>query len=316
MIHTLALTKDMKLIEDLELSELDNENIEWYWVDFDCPNKDEAMLLDTHFHFHPLAIEDCMYLLQRPKIDSYDDYIFFVFQALKEDDLEPIELDLFLGSNYAVTFHNIHLSHIDVIDLKIKSDDRIWSEGSLAICYHILNKIVEDYFPVVYRLEDVIDEIEANVEKATTIKLLDKIFDVRSDLLIVLRIVNQMEELLYRILASENLKKKHLYFSDIHDHLLKLKEMIESSQAISSEIRDSYISYNSYRMNKNMMLLTVITAIFIPLTFIVGVYGMNFKYMPELEMKSGYFIVLGGMLVIVVLMIIWFKMKGWFDIDK
>lgn len=315
MIHTFAITKDMKIKEGLALHELNKQDIEWYWVDFDCPNHEEARLLDTHFHFHHLAIEDCLYLLQRPKLDYYDGYSFFVFQALN-GEIQPIELDLFLGSNYIVTFHNIHLSQTEEVKVKLKANDKLWSEGSLSICYHILNSVVDHYFPVVYRLEDIIDEIEDNNEKASIITLLDKIFDVRSDLLRVLRIVNQMEELVYRILNDEHLKKKHLYFSDTHDLLLKLKEMIESSQAISTEIRDSYISYNSYRMNKNMMLLTVITAIFIPLTFIVGVYGMNFKYMPELELKYGYFIVLGILCLIGIIMFIWFKKKGWFDIDK
>lgn len=125
-----------------------------------------------------------------------------------------------------------------------------------------------------------------------------------------------MEQLVYRLLEMELFRKKKMYFSDTYDHLLKLKEMIESSLSISSEIRESHISYNSYRMNINMMILTVISAIFIPLTFITSVYGMNFDNMPELHYKYGYFIVLGLMGVLSICMILWFKKKGWFDMDK
>lgn len=124
-----------------------------------------------------------------------------------------------------------------------------------------------------------------------------------------------MRDLLYRILNSERLpdfKKHKLYFSDIHDHLLKLSHMIESSRDMTSDMRDSYLSVNSNRMNKNMIVLTVITTIFIPLTFIVGIYGMNFENMPELKWKYGYFLVLGIIAFVGISMFLWFKRKGWF----
>ena len=316
MLNTFAMMKDKTIKEGLTLDQLMKDDIEWYWVDFDCPDKNESALLDTHFHFHPLAIEDCLYLLQRPKLDQYEEHHFFVFQALDEDNMVPIELDLFLGNNYVITFHHTHLTQIDEVKIHLQNTPKKLAEGSIAVCYEILNKIVDYYFPFVYHLEDMIDEIEANAEKLSTKRLLDKIFSMRSYLLKMHRIVNQMEQLVYRILEVDQFKKKQMYFSDTYDHLLKLKEMIESSLAISSEIRESYISYNSYRMNKNMMLLTVVSAIFIPLTFIVGIYGMNFANMPELHYKYGYFIILGLMAALSIGMLIWFKVKGWFDIDK
>ena len=126
-----------------------------------------------------------------------------------------------------------------------------------------------------------------------------------------------MRDLLYRTLNSDRLpgfKEHKIYFSDIHDHLLKLSDMIESSREITSDLRDSYLSINSNRMNTNMMVLTVITSIFIPLTFVAGIYGMNFEYMPELTWKYGYFMALGIMTCIGISMFLWFKRKGWFDV--
>ena len=125
-----------------------------------------------------------------------------------------------------------------------------------------------------------------------------------------------MRDLLYRILNSERLQgfEDHkLYFSDVYEHLVKLADMAESSREMTSDMRDSYLSLNSSHMNQNMMVLTVITTIFIPLTFIVGVYGMNFQHMPELGWKYGYMIVLIIMAAIGTGMFIWFKKKGWFN---
>lgn len=318
MIHTLAITKDMQLKKDLPLNELDGANIKWYWVDFDSSDESESALLDTHFHFHHLAIEDCLHFLQRPKLDFYDNYNFFVLHALNNDGLTPSEVDLFVGNNFIVSYHKTHLEEIEEVRLKINTTENSWGDGSIYVFYQILDKLVDHYFPAMYRLEDQIDAIDDNVKGASLRKLLDRTFEVRSDLLRLRRIITQMRDLSYRILSSDHLKdikEKHIYFSDVYDHLLRLTEMIESSLALTSELRDSYLSVNSHKMNKIMMLLTVVTTIFIPLTFIVGVYGMNFKYMPELDLKYGYFIVLGIMLLIGFFMFTWFKRKGWFDLD-
>ncbi|WML34986.1 magnesium/cobalt transporter CorA [Clostridium sp. OS1-26] len=318
MIHTLAITRDMQLKKDLPLNELDGTNIKWYWVDFDSSDESESALLDTHFHFHHLAIEDCLHFLQRPKLDFYDNYNFFVLHALNNNGLTPSEVDLFVGNNFIVSYHKTHLEEIEEVKLKINNTENSWGDGSIYVFYQILDKLVDHYFPAVYRLEDQIDVIDDNVNGASLRKLLDRTFEVRSDLLRLRRIITQMRDLAYRVLSSDHLKdikEKHIYFSDVYDHLLRLTEMIESSLALTSELRDSYLSVNSHKMNKIMMLLTVVTTIFIPLTFIVGVYGMNFKYMPELDLKYGYFIVLGIMLLIGFFMFTWFKRKGWFDID-
>ena len=123
-----------------------------------------------------------------------------------------------------------------------------------------------------------------------------------------------MRDLLYRMINSERLsylKEQHLYFNDVHDHLLKLAEMLETYRDFSSDIRDNYLSVNSNNLNTTMMTLTVITTIFMPLTFIAGVYGMNFEYMPELSWRYGYFLVLGLMLLIALMMFRFFVKKGW-----
>jgi magnesium transporter len=180
-----------------------------------------------------------------------------------------------------------------------------------------MDKLVDNYFPTLYFIEDQLNELEAQGENRPNIqKLTQQVYDIRSDLLRLRRTVLPMRDLLYRIINSEKIsgfKGQHAYYTDIYDHLLKLSEMIESNREMTADLRDSYDSLRSNRMNSIMKTLTVITTIFMPLTFIAGVYGMNFVNMPELQWHSGYYIVIGVMLVLGLGMYSWFKRKGWFD---
>lgn len=316
MIRTIAITKDLKPIYDLPLAYLSKENIIWYWMDFINPTQEEISLLDSYFHFHQLSIEDCVFSLNSPKLDYYDNYIFFIINALNKDTLDPVEVSLFVGKNYIVSYHSDQLNELDEAFERSKANEKNWDKGPSYIVHQILDKIVDYFFPAINKIEDKLNEIENNVKRKPIHNLMDEIFEIRSDLLKLRRIVNSMRDLLYRILNSERLIGFHehkLYFSDIHDHLIKLSDMVASNREMTSDIRDNYLSMNSTRMNKNMMVLTVITSIFIPLTFIVGVYGMNFQNMPELSSKYGYFVVLLIMAVIAAEMVLWFKRKGWFD---
>ncbi|GBF11903.1 magnesium/cobalt transporter CorA [Tepidibacillus infernus] len=313
MIRTIAVTKNRQLIEGLPLEELKTSQIDWYWVDFESPTEEEKKLLESYFHFHPLAIEDCLQFLQRPKLDYYDGYNFFVLHSLNQDTLLAEEVDLFVSSQFIVSFQLFQSSEIELVRQELISDPLSLEKGPFHIMYRIIDKIVDYYFPTIYKIEDRINEIDNSIRPIHM--LMDEVFDLRSQLLTIRHTIFPMRDLLYRIINSERLeivKEQHIYFTDIYDHLLKLTEMIESNREVTSDIRDSYLSLSSNRMNTIMMTLTVITTIFMPLTFIAGVYGMNFKYMPELNWHYGYFITLGFMGIIALSMYFWFKHKGWF----
>lgn len=319
MINILAFTKKSQLIQNLTLEQLTGNDISWYWVDFESPDQEEIKLLSDYFKFHPLAIEDCLENLERPKMDYYDTYTFFIFHALGQDTLDPLEIDLFIGDNYVVTFHKSQLEEISSVHQKIINNENVQTEGPAYIIYLILDKIVDRFFPAVYRIEDYLNEIDIRSGDKKFISLIDQVFDLRADLLKLRHIINSTKELLYQMLNSDHLKdfKKNMrHFNDIYDHLLQLSDTVESSREVTKDIRDSYLSINSHRMNKIMTILTIITSIFIPLTFIVGIYGMNFDYMPELRWHYGYFYVLGIMAFIGISMLLWFKRKGWFNIKK
>ncbi|MDW0117061.1 magnesium/cobalt transporter CorA [Sporosarcina thermotolerans] len=319
MLRTIGMTTEDEMIFDFRLEEIKSLSLEWYWVDFDRPSEEESELLLSYFDFHPLAIEDCLGRLQRPKMDYYDGYTFFVLHSICSNDLEAEELNMFLGENFIVTFHRGRLQEMDKARELIMKQSKTWDQGHKFVTYQIIDKVVDQYFPILYNIEDHLDEIEEELSPRTVHLSMDYVFEVRSDLLRLRRTIFPMRELLYRMLNSGRLhfsQQEQAYFSDVYDHLIRLGEMIDSNRELTADIRDSQLSINSNRMNSIMTTLTIISSIFIPLTFIVGVYGMNFDRMPELHWQHGYLIVIIVMALIALSMIFWFKKKGWFGIDK
>jgi len=319
MLRIMAIAEDGELLPDRALERLTDREVAWFWVDFDCPKEDEVQLLDGYFQFHPLAIEDCLHLLQRPKVDHYGDTHFFVLHSLHPETLKADEVDVFLGPRGIVTFHLSPSQEVEEVWKRMLDPGARRGKDHNHVAYRLMDKLVDNYFPTLYKIEDQLNDIEdqgENRSRSDIQKMTEQIYDIRADLLRIRRTVIPMRDLLYRLLSSEKIpgvKEHYAYFTDIHDHLLKLTEMIESNREMTADLRDSYDSLRSNRMNSIMKTLTVMTTIFMPLTFIAGVYGMNFVNMPELEWRAGYYVVVGVMAALGLGMYAWFKRKGWFD---
>lgn len=315
MIRTIAVTRNYQIIKDLQLLDLLQGDYLWYWIDFQEPAEEEIDLLRNPLSFHPLAIEDCIHTLQRPKLDYYDNYTFFVTQSLNQQTFTREEIDFFLGENYIVSFHLQPSTEIEEVWNRLAVSANIEKWEPTHVLYLVLDKMVDNYFPLVYKIEERLNEIDQNSKGRTMEALLEDLFDTRHHLLSLRHTITPMRDLIYRVLNSQritSIEGKREYYSDIHDHLLKLTEMIEANRELTTDIRDSYISINSHQTNHVMKVLTVITTIFMPLTFIAGLYGMNFDYMPELTWKYGYFATIGLMILVAIGMSVWFKKKGWF----
>ncbi|MGD6817569.1 magnesium/cobalt transporter CorA [Metabacillus sp. 113a] len=318
MIRTLAVTDSGEVIYDLPLGSLKKEGYKWYWVDFQEPSEKEIQLLSKFFRFHPLAIEDCVEFVQRPKMDFYDDYFFLVLHSIHQKTLDAEEVDLFVSDRYLVSFHKKPVREISNLFLRVKKDAGMQS-GPMQIMYEILDKLVDEYFPPVYQLEDVLNSMEDKSGEQTISSIMEEVFKIRTDLSSLRRSIIPMRDLLYRMISSSKLsglKQKEIYLQDVYDHLLKLVEMIDANRELTADIRDSYLSISSDKMNRIMMTLTVMSSIFLPLTFIAGLYGMNFQYMPELQGRNNYFVVLGIMIVIVIVMVGFFWKVGWLRYKK
>jgi magnesium transporter len=315
MIRTVAITQSNEIKTGQSIQELISGSNRWYWIDFNVPTNEEIEFLKEPLRFHPLSIEDCIHTLQRPKLDYYDDFHFFVAQTFNPTTLEKEEVDIFLGQDYIVTFHNTINREIDDVWNRFELAKNPGNWDPSLILYHVLDKIVDNYFPLVYKIEDLLNEIDENSADRSTEKLLEDLFDTRHDLLSLRHTITPMRDLVYRMINSHRLTgilARKEYFSDIHDHLLRLAEKVEASRELTTDIRDSYLSMNSHETNRVMKVLTVITTIFMPLTFIAGIYGMNFENMPELTWTFGYFAALFAMFAIGISMFLWFKRKGWF----
>ncbi|MDL4838906.1 magnesium/cobalt transporter CorA [Aquibacillus rhizosphaerae] len=316
MIHIMAITDDNQIHTLKTIDEINSIDYQWYWIDFDQPTDAEVQQLDTKLHFHPLAIEDCIHELQRPKLDYYDDFNFFITHAINPKNLTKQEHDFFLGEKFIVSFHHHDSKETNQVWSKLSKTTNADQWDIYRVFYEVIDNIVDNYFPIIYEIEDELNDIENNKDAETMDVLLDNLFDIRHELLKLRHTINPVRDLFYRILNSNHLdgiRNRKEYFADIYDHLLKLAEMVASNREITNDIRDNYLSLNSHQTNQVMKVLTIITSIFAPLTFIAGIYGMNFANMPELTWEYGYFTVLIVMAVMSVAMFIWFKRKGWFS---
>ncbi|MBT2733726.1 magnesium/cobalt transporter CorA [Bacillus sp. ISL-7] len=311
MIFTYAITQDNQLIKEVKLEDLRSDRFKFYWVDFEEPTDVETKLLSEFFHFHPLAIEDCLHFIQRPNMNYYDGVLFFVLHSLSKT-IRCEEIDVFVGENYVVSFHKEKDEAIDMVKQKLFASKEMEKVGPLFVLHSIIDELVDCYFPILHQIEDKLNEYEE--KEASSKKVIEEVYEIRRELIRLRKTIIPMRDLLYRMINSKRIqetKQIHHYFSDIYDHLMKLTDMVASNQDVTSDMRENYMSIQSNRMNSIMMTLTVITTIFMPLTFIVGVYGMNFDHMPELHWQYGYFITLGVMAIIVIVMIFWFYKKGW-----
>lgn len=314
MIKTYYVNLNGELKETNSPKDISEEK-KWIWVDLNEPTKEESEILVDYFNFHPLSVEDATQVQQRPKFKQYDDYQFIVFHALDLKTLESEEVDIFIGDDFIVTFHRERYEEIDTIKRKLFNETIEINEPK-DILLNILDDIVDNYFPFIYDVEDKVFNFEDRHNLDITTKtLIDDTFDLRQELLIIKRTVQPMKDLVYRMREGKVLhlnEQQFLYITHINDHLMKQMEMVDSSREMTSDIRDNYISLNSFKMNNIMKILTIYSVVFMPLTLIAGIYGMNFTNMPELEWHDGYYIVLVIMAVIAIIMLIVFKKKRWF----
>ncbi|MFD3447942.1 magnesium/cobalt transporter CorA [Microbacteriaceae bacterium 4G12] len=310
---------------DLALQEIDLERTDcWYWIDVCEPTTDEhRQVLEEYFRFDHKAIEACLIDGERPQIHFFEGYHLVVINSITQGGLTPREVNAFISKKYLVTVHKQKDTAIEetwkLVHEGCNEEEEV-EKGPLYLLHYILDKIVDCYFPPVYDIEDRLNEMDDNINVHTAKHSLDELFQIRSELARMRRSLVPMRDLLYRIIHShrfeklekmENDREKH--YRDIYNHLVRLVEMLESNRELVADIRDSYISVTSDFTNDIMKKLTIISTIFMPLTFIAGVYGMNFTYMPELAQKPAYFIVLSVMVFLSLWMYMWFKKKGWFD---
>jgi len=286
---------------------------------------DEAILrqLGALFHLHLLALEDVVNVHQRAKFDLYPQQVFMVARMIEVDDagLSTDQLSLFLGERVVVTFQERPGDCFDLVRQRIRAGrGRLRSAGTSYLTYSLLDAVVDSYFPILELFGERLEHLEDEIIAQPSQHAIHHIHDVKRDLLVLRRSIWPMREMLHALvrepvpfIATED----RFYFQDCYDHSIQVMDLVETFRELGSDLMDVYLSSVSNRLNEVMKLLTIFTTIFIPLTFIAGVYGMNFDpdtspwNMPELRWYWGYPLSLLLMAAIAVAMLIYFRRRGW-----
>jgi magnesium transporter len=271
------------------------------------------------YGFHPLVLEDVLNTDQRPKMEDFGDYIYIVLKAFYygSDNNETVEdqISLILGSNFVISFQERQGDIFNPVRAQIRSGkSHIRKSGADYLTYALIDTIVDNYFIIIERLGEKIDDAEEELLTNPTAQTLQAIHNLKKEMMLLRKSVWPLREIVSSLERDESAlinKTTVVYLRDVYDHTIQVVDTIETYREMLSGMLDIYLSSISNRMNAVMKVLTIVATIFIPLTFVVGIYGMNFKYMPELGWHWGYYTVLFVVVAIGVLMIFYFRRKKW-----
>lgn len=289
------------------------------WVDIVGTHDFELLKnIGNNFNIHPLIVEDIYTTNQRLKIDYFPDYIFIVLKAINYDKDEVLELEqisLILGKNFVFTFQELQPNQFEQIHDRIRSSKgRIRKLSVDYLVYVILDVLVDNFFNILEDYGDRLDALQETLIQNPTPEILHEIYDFKKEIIKIRKATWPLREVLSQLSKMDSdfiNESMGVYIRDVYDHVIQIIDTIETFRDMISGMIDIFMSSVSNKMNEVMKVLTIIATIFIPLTFIAGIYGMNFQNMPELAWKWGYLTIVCVMVVIVIGMIIFFRRKKW-----
>jgi magnesium transporter len=296
---------------------LQDDHVNWLNVD-GLYNQDIIDTIQAKFNLHPLLIEDVL-SDQRPKAEEFENYFFFTLKMLYKIEGPKIDyeqISFVLGKNYLITFQEKEGDRFEGFRERIRLDQgRVRKRQADYLLYRLMDIIIDNYYNILDHIGDKVDEMEENVYENPSTRSFNKIQLLKKELIYLRKALYPLRDALSKIVKgeSEYIHEETLpFFSDNYDHVVHLIDSLDAYQDLTTNLLDIHMNAMNNRMNEVMKVLTVISTIFIPLTFIVGVYGMNFKYMPGLESEYGYPIMWGIMILVVAGMIGFFRYKKWF----
>jgi len=274
------------------------------------------------YNLHKLALEDLLNLAQRPKMEQYDDHLFVVFKMAKGQSPEQAEqVAMFIADKLLITFQEMKGDVFEPVKRRLPlGKNRLRKSGSDFLAYALIDQSVDELYPLLERYSELIEELEEKMMDKPGREQLEDVHRLKRGLLALKRIIWPERELINKLLRDESAlicDDSKLYLRDVHDHTVQLVEITETYRDMTMDLVDLYLSSVSNHMNEVMKVLTMIATIFIPMTFIAGIYGMNFNTasspwsMPELQWYWGYPLALGSMLAMAVVMLVYFKRKTW-----
>jgi magnesium transporter len=287
------------------------------WVNVDGLGDVELLeKLGQAFDLHPLALEDVLSVHQRPKVDEYPGNLYVVLRMLHyADGLNTEQVSLFLGKDFVLTFQEDVGDCLDPIRERLRKEPRqLCRQGADHLLYTIVDAIIDYHFPVLERLGEAAEALEDEAIESPSPRTMARVHQVKRELLTLRRSVWPLREAVNALLRTESPligKDTGVYLRDCYDHTIRILDMVETHRELVGDLTDVYLSSMSNRLNQVMKVLTVIATIFMPLTFLAGVYGMNFRHFPEIEWRWGYLGFWVASIGIVVLMLWLFRRKGW-----
>jgi len=287
------------------------------WVNVDGLGNVELLAeLGERFGLHPLALEDVVSVPQRPKVDDYDSHLYAVVRMLQYDQaLETEQVSVFLGNDFVITFQERPGDCLEPVRARLrKGTGQLRRQGAGYLMYAVLDAIIDGYFPFLERIGEVAEELEDAVVDRPVRATLNRVHAIKRDLLDVRRALWPLRDAINSLLRDESPllgDTARLYLRDCYDHAVQALDVVETHRELAGGLMDVYLSSISNKMNEVMKVLTIIATIFIPLTFVAGIYGMNFEKMPELTWAWGYPAVWLVMIAISVVMLLIFRHIGW-----
>lgn len=307
---------DQATIDHL-LTNLNQDRVNWINLD-GLTDLGIIEKLQSHFCFHALMIEDVLND-QRPKSEEYDDYLYFTLKMLyqiKSNKIEYEQISFVLGTNYLISFQEKEGDLFDHFRERIRLDQgRVRKKKADYLLYRLIDIIVDNYYVVLDNIGEQIEDIEESIHSNLSERAFHKIQALKKELIFLRKAVYPLREALSKVVKGETsfVQEENLrYFSDVYDHTVHLIDSLDTYKDLTSSLMDIHINTMNTKMNQVMKLLTIITTIFIPLSFIASIYGMNFEHMPELQWEYGYPAVLMVMAAVLIGMIYYFKRRKWF----
>jgi len=288
------------------------------WADIEGGDAEHDASVLRDFGIHPLAIQDALRPRHPPKIERFDDYWFILLRGLDTDsegiDFGAIQLSIFVGDRFLLSRHSQPSVSANWLLDRLQQDPAWMAEGSGSLAIRLSNRLARRYVELLLELEPRLDEIEEEMFEHPDDELLSELTQYRSRLRRLTRIANYHHQIASTLRGTSD----SLFDASLSHRIVDLYEQIERTQSLASlfyqiatDLTDGYLGISSHRLNRVMQILTIITVIFVPLTFLAGIYGMNFENMPELSTRTGYFVVIGIMFVIAVMQLIYFRRKRW-----
>jgi magnesium transporter len=327
MIRILHFNQHRELQPDLPIEELPTaltapDNLVWVDIQQEADKQVETLLLKT-FGFHPLAVDDALIEQHVPKVDDWQEYMYLVLRdVVYEAELDPAvimpEIDVFLGKNFMVTYHPGQLKAVERVWHACQRDERFLQQGADHLLYRLIDEMANDYMTAVSAMEEKLEWLEDEIFANSRLLTLEDILILKRAALQVRRVIGPQRDALNKLVREEFAvidPRDRIFYRDLYDHMVRLYDRIDNLRDLASSVMDSYHSVVNNRMNNVMKTLTILTALFMPLTFLTGFFGMNFfEAVTPMELwtgKAAFLIALLAMVAMPLILAWWMHRRAW-----